>query len=189
MVAVSSAPKGDRRDLDAYYTPDALAQALVVVLPLSVDHDRVLEPHVGGGAFARALRGRCRSIAGMDINHDAKGFLECDRRMTGDFLAAAPREYDWVIGNPPYKGFEDHVDRALQEAPDVAFLLRLAALESRKRVGCWSRWPLYRVWVLAERPSFTEDGRSDSAAYGWFWFRRGHRGEARVVPGWSWRQA
>ena len=36
-----------------------------------------------------------------------------------------------------------------------------------------------KVWVLAERPSFT-GGSTDSAAYGWFWWDLEHQGPTEL---------
>lgn len=180
MTATEIASK--RRPLDAYMTPDDLAEALVGLLPIG-PHHAVLEPHAGGGAFVRALTVRARHVLAVDIDPDAAVPLH----HVGDFLAYEPNlALDYVVGNPPFRGFELHVEHALTLAPNVAFLLRLAVMESRGRVDLWRRWPLRKVWVLAERPSFTGGG-TDSAAYGWFWFQRGYRGTAEVVPGWLWR--
>lgn len=188
---MSSTPKGERRPLDAYITPDPLAQALVGLLPIHAGAT-VLEPHVGGGAFARAVRAhRPNRILGVDINPAVAGCREVVQFMQADFLAVTVdslgMDVDWIVGNPPFTRFEAHVDRALAIAPNVAFLLRAAAMESDKRIACWRRWPLRKVWILAERPSFTGGGK-DSAAYGWFWFERGFTGPAQVVPGWSWKR-
>ncbi len=175
-----------RRPLDAYYTPDTLAEKLVGLLPVRRGA-AVVEPSVGGGAFARALRLQGAGVVGCDIDPQAAGFVDCVRHQVGDFLTTPlDVEPDWVIGNPPFRGFEAHLDRALQMAPEVAFLLRLAVMESAGRVARWVSWPLARVWVLAERPSFTGGG-TDSAAYGWFWFSRSHTGHPTVTPGWSWK--
>jgi hypothetical protein len=46
-------------------------------------------------------------------------------------------------------------------------LLRLAFLESRRRVAFWRANPLARLYVLARRPSFVGTG-TDMAAYAWF---------------------
>ena len=184
---MSSTNRGaERRENDAYYTPDDLAAKLVGLLPIG-ETDSVLEPHVGGGAFLRALEGgpfRGFTMA-CDADHTAPGLTLADERKIGDFLTCS-WEADWIIGNPPFTGFEAHLDKALTLAPNVAFLLRLAAMESTKRIEPWTRWPLRKVWVLAERPSFT-GGKTDSCAYGWFWFERGFGGPAEVMPGWSWK--
>jgi hypothetical protein len=179
----SALAPADRRLNDAYETPDPLATALVAELPIP-PRSWVLEPHAGGGAFVRALRGRGHSVLAVDIDPGVSTVLD----HVGDFLDYRPAEpVGWCVGNPPFRGFEEHVRHALTLAPDVAFLLRLGAMESRQRAPYWRRWPLRHVWVLAERPSFTGGG-TDSAAYGFFHFRRGFEGPATITPGWSWRR-
>jgi hypothetical protein len=176
----------ERIPLDAYYTPDALAVALVGLLPIEPT-DTVLEPHAGGGAFVRALLPRCSGVMACDINPDAEGLRIASASWDLDFLSMRqPSSARWIVGNPPFRGFEAHVDHALTLSRHVAFLMRLAVTESAGRVPMWQRWPLRKVWVLAERPSFT-DGGTDSAAYGWFWFDTHHDGPAEIVPGWSWK--
>jgi hypothetical protein len=172
----------ERIPLDAYYTPDALAVALVGLLPIEPT-DTVLEPHAGGGAFVRALLPRCSRVLACDVNPDAAGLALAHSAHYGDFLTCGIGGR-WIVGNPPFRGFEAHVDHALTLSRHVAFLMRLSVTESAGRVPMWQRWPLRKVWVLAERPSFT-DGGTDSAAYGWFWFDTHHDGPAEIVPGWS----
>lgn len=182
---MSRAPLHGRRERDAYYTPDALARACVSVLDIAPG-SRVLEPHVGGGAFVRAVRTQqpTAHVTGCDINPGALGLAACDVDIDGDFLGL-DGEYDFIVGNPPFRGFDLHLQHALTLAPRVAFLLRIAVMESKGRIGLWRELPLRKVWVLAERPSFTGKG-TDSAAYGWFHFMRGWPGPAEVVPCWSW---
>lgn len=179
--------KSERRPLDAYYTPDSLARALVGLLPIP-ESATVLEPHVGGGAFARALFAkRLGWLTLRDIDPAAPGLTEwANTANVGDFLDATG-EYDWIIGNPPFGGFEAHVDHALELAPNVAFLLRTSVMSSQGRIPCWERWPLRHVWVLAERPSFTDDGKVDRYDYSFFWFQRSCTGLSAIKPGWSWR--
>lgn len=168
----------ERRAADCYNTPEPLARALVRLI--DVAGRTCWEPHAGGGAFVRALELYGANVIATDINGEWGGRGQ-------DFLNASQRGgVQWVIGNPPFRGFGAHIDHALRMAPNVAFLLRLAVMESAGRVDCWARWPLRRVTVLAERPSFTGGG-TDSAAYGWFIFERGYLGPAEVVPGWSWK--
>lgn len=173
-------PEAERRPHDAYLTPDPLALALVSTLPVA--GATCWEPHAGGGAFVRAIAAHGGRCIGTDINGEwgpPVDFLAADSPPTG--------ACDWIIGNPPFRGFAAHVEHALAMAPNVAFLLRLAVMESAQRAELWARWPLLRVYVLAERPSFT-DGGTDSCAYGWFIFRRGYAGPAEIVPGWSWKE-
>ena len=89
---------GERAKLDAYYTDDRVAQAVIdEVIPHILMAEaaplRVLEPHVGGGAWVRALQ-RLRSpnitITAMDLNPEAAGLALADHAMPGvDFLELA----------------------------------------------------------------------------------------------------
>ena len=176
-----------RRELDAYYTPELLAERLVSVLPIKV-YEIAWEPHVGGGAFAQALLRRTPHVRVTDLDPKAPGLalVASNAAEVADFLDVEHR-VDWIVGNPPFTGFENHVTHALECADNVAFLLRLGALAAQKRIDLWERWPLRQLWVLAERPSFT-GGSTDNSDYGWFWFQRGWKRAATIVPGWSWKR-
>ena len=174
--------------LDRYYTPDRLARACVETLTLRPG-ERILEPSAGGGAFLRALGALpIGNITAIDINPAAPA-----RRhhpvIEADFVDHVPeRLYDWVIGNPPYGRAEDHIRHALTISTSVAFLLRLAFLESASRRAFWAGPGncLRSIHVLAQRPSFTGGG-TDSAAYGWFVWQSSYSGPATIVPCWAWR--
>lgn len=180
-----------RDHLDRYYTPDDVARALVPLVPLS-SGETVWEPHAGGGAFARAMLDHTSrsTIYISDIDPDAPGLDLADRKrvlhaggcgvrdaLDGPPLGLYP---DWIVGNPPFKGIEGHIEMALDHAHvGAAFLARLAILESSKRINLWRRNPATDVYVLAQRPSFTGGG-TDSAAYGFFIWRRGYTGPTRL---------
>jgi len=184
---------GERDRLDRYYTPDALAHQLVALLPLYGAH-RVLEPSAGGGAFVRAALALTPHVHALDLDENAPVLRSppagADCRH-GDFLATSAADWpplDAIVGNPPYGRAEEHVLHALDLVPErgtVAFLLRLAFLEGAGRVAFWREHPCFRVWVLAQRPSFTGGG-TDSAAYAWFVWCKGWRGLARLEV-LSWR--
>lgn len=167
---------GERRERDAYYTPDALAVALVATLGLRRS-DCVWEPHVGGGSFARAIRATGAALVVSDIHApsvtDAID-LQPAHWQTGDFLDLDWRP-DWIIGNPPFCDAVAHIRHALALAPHVAFLLRLSILESQRRAGLWRDHPPAEVHVLSQRPSFV-GGATDSTGYCWVIWRAGHSG-------------
>lgn len=199
---MSSTNRGSSYDvLGTYYTPAVVARALTRLLPIH-ERDFVLEPHVGGGAFAVQIRNRgCGRLHGCDLDPQAAGLALCDRHFVCDFLDFdQPGEddgYDWVIGNPPYARPERntageptgrldakghlvmepaaalHVEHALEVGRHVAFLLRLSMLESAERAEMWKKWPLHKVWVLTRRPSF--DSRE----------KKGH-GSDSTAYGWFW---
>lgn len=188
-----SSTKKQPKALCAYQTPDDVAQALVAVLSFD-HHTKILEPHVGGGAFARALKTHgAKNIEACEIDLAvalaAKQNLDIQVHIT-DFLNWSGIEggYDLIVGNCPYsrdiasgklnkKGkviqepcAELHVRKGLSLlAPGgtLAFLLRLAFLESMDRIAFWREFPAKEAWVLAQRPSFT-GGETDSSAYALF---------------------
>lgn len=204
--AASVAPReieipGERIAGDAYYTPDRLARAIVSELREHIYiTGTVWEPHVGGGAFARAiLDGTHQQIPNAlpvllvsDIDPDAVGlygyenFPHAVRSHPGmDFLASRGYRAEWIIGNPPYDRAEAHTRHALRFSRHVVFLLRLAFVESLGRRNFWRDHPARHIWALSRRPSFT-GGRTDSAAYGVFWWDRCHQGDTTFTPCWDW---
>lgn len=88
--------------LGAYYTPRALAEAVVRLCPS--DAKTVLEPACGEGVFLDALP--FQRIDAVEINPDAAR-IAADRHPNArvfiqDFLTFTGDNYDLVIGNPPY---------------------------------------------------------------------------------------
>lgn len=166
-----------RAPLDAYYTPDDVARACVATIRPEVYGATVLEPSAGGGAFVRALHAAGAGIVyASDINGDAAGLNEPASSLGAlDFTTlTGPPRFDWIVGNPPFDAAEAHARRALAlSTVGVAFLLRLAFLEGAKRRGFWREHPASVVYGLVSRPSFTGGG-TDSAAYGWFVWRKDH---------------
>lgn len=180
---MSSTNRGvGREGLDRYYTPAALAGALVGLLDV-VPGSLVIEPSVGAGAFARALMHQGCSVLGIDADERAPWLLKrgglCADVLSTDLQA------DWYIGNPPFRDAERHLRHALSRSRvGCAFLLRLAFLESKKRYQFWSDHSVSEVYVLSTRPSFTGNG-TDSCAYAFFVWRRhreGHKAQLEVLP-------
>lgn len=172
---MSSTTQGtNRAGRDAYYTPDAVAVAIVRGLRL-LRGTVVLEPSAGGGAFVRALVEAGAIVTTIDIDPAAAGLGQGHAAAVCDFLRYR-RRHSWIVGNPPFNDAEAHVRHALSLADGgVAFLLRLAFLESTKRAALWREHPPARVDVLSRRPSFTGGG-TDSAAYAVFRWEAGHTG-------------
>jgi hypothetical protein len=168
-----------RESLDRYYTPQPVADALVRHLPPLGRVGYTLEGHAGDGAWIRALRTVCRlPVHGLDLDPGAAGLTAADESAVGDFLEHDPAlRPHAIVGNPPYRDAEAHVRHAIDLVGDggvVAFLLRLAFLESLQRRPLWADHPPYKVVVLSRRPSFTGGG-TDSAAYGFFVWSEKHR--------------
>jgi hypothetical protein len=166
-----------RDKLDRYYTPDALALAIVSALRDEVGAARwrtlrtVTEPSVGGGAFVMALNGLLWHredviVKAIDRDHTARGLVFADRPMIGDFLGRTNGEVgaDLIVGNPPYSDAEAHIRASLERAPLVCLLLRASILGGQARHALWREHPPRRVWSVVGRPSFTAGG-TDSSEY------------------------
>lgn len=167
-----------RRQFDAYFTAQPVADALVRCLERDCfwRGGTVLEPSAGRGAFVRATMDLVIQPTAVYVN-DIDPVRVAELRSTlavvssnRDF-AEVRGQYDLIVGNPPYSHAEAHVRHALSlrsRCGVVAFLLRLAFLESQERVPFWKEHPASKIYVLSQRPSFTGDGGSDKAAYGFF---------------------
>ncbi len=198
-----------RDELDRYYTPQPLADVLVRRFiedgfTPATRRLSLLEPSVGGGAFALAARstfGDRASMHVMDIDPNAPGLRSTrqgghrgDVVQVDDFLLTIPTSrHDVVLGNPPYRQAELHVRKALASVVDsgvVGMLLRLAFLEGKCRIPFWAKHPAAQVYALSERPSFTGNGGTDATAYGFFVWQQGFKGKTQLeVLSWKSRAA
>lgn len=165
----------DAVDWDAYYTPLAFARALTAILPIR-DGDTVLEPSVGSGAWLQAVREHQphAALRAMDIDPTAPGMNLGDEllewRRVGDFLDWTPRHWTarphWVVGNPPYRGAEQHIEHALRvvrTGGSVAMLLGIGILAGQGRFA--SIYKIHRprlVVVLPQRIAFQGRARDGS---------------------------
>lgn len=123
---MSSTNRGATADhLGRYYTPAPLARAVLREWPGWRPGMKILEPHVGGGAWARAADSelRRRGIGGrlevMDRDVFAPGLVDvpsiCTHRQIGDFLRTTPQigRPHLVVGNPPYSVSPEEAMRSL----------------------------------------------------------------------------
>lgn len=152
--------KGERRDYDVYETPEWAVQALLDVIPINPSWT-YLEP--------------CRA-SGRFYNHMPLGSAWGEIREGVDYLNTDyPNHVDCIITNPPYSLAQEFVTKALEDADVVIMLLRLGFLESMKRWEWWQENPITSLMVLSQRPSFTEDGKTDGSGYAYFVWDRNNR--------------
>lgn len=168
------------RDPNDYYrTPDKLIEATFTKFLEDLNPgpiQRVLEP--GSGPFAPWGRVAKRFWPGIRLDAvelvDAPiGLDYVDHSFEMDFTTLTPDvKYDLVVGNPPYRYAEKFVRNGidlLTENGHLIYLLRTAFLESNRRAkGLWRDLPPSRVWVLAQRPSFYQNGKTNATCYSIF---------------------
>lgn len=196
---MSEAIESGRRELDAYNTDERLAHCIVRRLHEFIGFPQsILEPSSGDAAFVRSVRkwfGAAR-VHAMDINpvHNTPALRAGAKFVHGDFLVCLPdATYDLVVGNPPYSSAEAFVARSLlvtNTGGHVCFLLRTDFLNGQARNrkdGVFDDAGLRMVIPLAERPSFTGDGKTDHYNYSVFVWRKGYRGCPSISPALWWR--
>jgi adenine-specific DNA-methyltransferase len=105
--------RSHQRQLGAYYTPDLATYAMARWM-LRADHERIVEPSFGDGAFLRSLSRVAIERAfnhvvvdAIDIDHETVAKTEfpnhCEvRAHRADFLEYSARNVHGVIGNPPF---------------------------------------------------------------------------------------
>jgi hypothetical protein len=175
------------RGRDLYSTPAVAVEALLRVEKLP---HTIWEPAAGRGAIVNVLRSAGHEVVASDI-YDY-GF---PLHFTGNFLEAIdlPTGAETIITNPPYKHAEAFVERALELAPLVIMLLRLAFLESERRCSILENCGLARVHVFRKRlPMFHRDGwtgpkANSGMAFCWMVWDCTHHGPT-VIDRISWER-
>lgn len=186
LGGVATSTVGQTRDpLDRHYTPDALALACCeAVAGEGVRPPVIVEPSVGGGAFARAIRRVWPSsrLIGVDVDPTAGGLAQADEAHVADFPAHAGG-WTWraglVIGNPPFTADTaiPHVAAARMLGDVVALILPWSCLGG---VEAWAEQVTgaarpAAVWPLSPRP--WPDSVRETALFLW---RRRHVGHTIV---------
>jgi hypothetical protein len=168
------------RGLDLYETPAVAVEALLRVEKLP---HMLWEPAAGRGAIVRVLRDHGHAVIASDIAD--YGFrLHFCRDFLGEI--GMPAGVEAIITNPPYRFAEEFVAHALELAPIVVMLLRLAFLESERRCGILEGRGLARVHVFRKRlPMMHRDGwagrkGNSGMAFAWFVFDRNHTGPTTI---------
>lgn len=183
-----------RRDFDYYKTPrEFVREALKITLPyrykevIGTEPILVLDPGCADGVWGSEFK-KVYSTAytvGYDIRDVNPQYNEFHKE---DFLSAKViPEFDYVIGNPPFKFAEEFVRQGLaflKGGGYLIFILRLAFLESIKRGrGLFTESKPHSVHVSCRRiPFLLDDGirGSDDTAYALFTWVKGYNGNTKL---------
>lgn len=175
MTATGRGPRRGGPD-DFFRTPPWVIDRLMEVWgPRS---GLLLEPAAGDGALITAVKKWYPDQGWLAVECRATAATAC--RAAGadpiitDFLTWEPapavaETVSAVITNPPFSLCEEFIRHADEVCPsaDLVFLIRLGFLASEGRVALWQDVGAPDVNVLPNRPSFTEDGATDSSDYAW----------------------
>lgn len=168
---MSSTGRGAVRNADDFYsTPEWCTRLFFHALKIPKG-TTILDPCCGDGAILEVASDLGYATEGIELDAEraaeaaAKGFNVVVR----DALSADPWAGPAVIlTNPPYTYALEFVERAIAESGgrDVAMLLRLAFVASKKRAAFHKKHPS-DIYPLSRRPSYTGKG-TDSADYALF---------------------
>jgi hypothetical protein len=178
-VAISAQPGRHpfaARDLDLYETPPSAIEALLAVEILP---HRIWEPAAGRNAIVNVLRAAGYEVTASDIGC---GGAEVD--FYADFLTlpVMPAGCAAICTNPPFQRVNTFVRHALDLAPRVYLLLRLAFQESIGRSDILEQSGLRTVYIFRNRlPMMHRAGWSGRRAtnatpFAWFCWERGYTG-------------
>jgi hypothetical protein len=148
----------------------------------------ILEPCVGNGNFIKAIRdyGYDNYIVANEIESDKINNLEelsVDEIHNSDFLNNKITTYPrTIITNPPFSIAQEFLEKCFEQFPkaEVIMLLRTNFLESKKRYDFWQKYPVNRLYVLSQRPSFTGKG-TDATSYSFFIWDHSNKQEIKVI--------
>jgi hypothetical protein len=179
---VGRVPLDERRG-DFYDTPAVAVHALLKVERLP---HVIWEPACGTGNIVRVLRQAGHQVIATDLNDRG-----CPDSTAGiDFLIpymnGLPTSVAAIVTNPPFAVAEDFIELALERAPLVVMLLRLAFYESKRRSHILENCGLARIHCFAKRLPMMHragwEGRKANSgmAFAWFVFDRAHRGQTTI---------
>lgn len=187
-----------RRESDYYPTPPWVVR---VFLRYLIAHGRLtpqemagwwIDPCAGDGAIIRAARsvdgmGDSTWIAG-ELRGECRPLIEAsgaDMLYIRDTLVNPVPTWDGIITlmNPPFSLGLEFVRQAIERTSRVFSLQRVNWACTVKRYEFFKAHPP-DVYLLAQRPSFNGDGKSDATAYCWYeWPGSGEdHGEVHWLP-------
>lgn len=178
-LGASNHTDADRQREDYYATEPKATEWLC---RLERFEGRILEPSCGEGHMSEVLKTAGYEVVSRDLVD--RGYGE-----VADFLAIDNLAWDGnIVTNPPYKFAQQFVEKALSIIPEgkkVAMFLKLTFLEGKARRALFRSTPPIRVWVSSSRLKCAMNGDFDAygssaAAYAWFVWEKGYKGETTV---------
>jgi len=170
---------GGRPEDDFYPTP---RPATTAMLNVEKFNGTIWECACGKGSMSKALESRGYEVFSTDKYLKDYG-AHLDFMLAGDLLG------NNIVTNPPFKLFNQFVERASALKPEkFAFFGKLSVLEGSERSEILERTHLTRVWVFRNRVTLVrngidaKEGAGGMIAFAWFVWERGYSG--RPMIGW-----
>lgn len=185
---MSATNRGAKRiEADFYPTPIEVVEHFLDNYRLK--DGTILEPCAGNGRFIQAIRnkGYNNKIYANEIREDENINLlrSGSNKVTHeDFLKSNTIHNDvtTIITNPPYSLAKEFILKCKELYPnaEIIMLLRLAFLESKKRHEFWQEHKVNKLYILSQRPSFTNKG-TDATAYAFYVWDNSDKQEIKVI--------
>lgn len=168
--------KWNRKPADLYPTPPDVTYSLLhYIKDLVKPGSRVWEPACADGQMVEPLRQFGYNVMATDLRPDVKGG-QGGVDFLGEKTAYHTQKYDAVITNPPFNAAAEFVERALEVAPVVIFLLKAQYWNTGNRKKLFRKTKPYMELNLTWRPAFLEEERGKSPLMDCMWvvWVRGH---------------
>lgn len=188
-------PKNERVEHDFYATDPVAVEKLL--RQYSINGTEVLEPCIGNGNIANALRtfyNNTLNITGVDI---------VDRGYPGtivqDFLTwETDNKYDCIITNPPFSLAKEFVEKGMTLLNEgvieedgypngqLIMFLKIQFLEGEKRKELFDRYPPKYIYVFRNRMATWNNGQpldpsgkrwATTMCHAWFVWEKGSKTE------------
>lgn len=132
-----------RSGADFYPTPPDVTFALLDFLRISYDKAVIWEPACGEGHMVNQIK---------KMGYDAFG---TDIKTGTDFLTAdPPRDFTWIITNPPFSLSEQFIRRCGEFKRPFALLLKSQYWHAKRRLSLFREYTPTWILPLTWRPDF-----------------------------------
>jgi len=161
--AIIGAGKEENRiKADFYPTPPVCTAALLDFLKLKPSI--IWEPACGDGAISKVLEAQGHTVYSSDLSD--RGYPS----LVEDYLSAEPFiDFDAIITNPPFSLAQAFIEKALNEAPLVAMLLKNQYWHAKARQDLFKSKPPAYVLPLTWRPNFFGDQATGASTMDFIW--------------------
>lgn len=158
-----------RRPLDLYRTNVRQTQALIERVPIA---GRIVECCAGPGDMARVLAAAPAVTRVFTNDIDEAHSCHYHSDATDPLAMVWTLNFDWAVSNLPFGRAPEILPLAFPRARvGVAFILRLSFLEPCPNRAEWLSEHVsyfHGLFTFGQpRPSYTEDGRTDSVTTAW----------------------
>ena len=191
-------PKNDRVDSDFYATDPKAVHKLL--LKYSINGSEILEPCVGNGNIANAIKdfynNKGLNITGVDIVD--RGY---PNTIVHDYLTwKTDKKFDCIITNPPYSLAKEFVEKSMALLNDgydgdgytngqLIMFLKIQFLEGAKRKELFEKYPPKYIYVFRNRMATWNNGEpldpngkrwATTMCHAWFIWEKGSKTEPIV---------